>query len=199
MLVEAAGSRFFLKEFIVKKNKLLSLFICVISLVACNDTVSQAPQKNKNSYVGSAEMKREIPKNVWKSLIASKEIFLISLDPMSEESDNKTPSNSSKIFFHGFEELGRTKIDNQIERTKIAEEIKASISDVSASQADCFWPRHAILVADGKLGFEILICYECHGVEIYEGNKQIFYESFGGTSTYFNELLKKANLPLAPN
>lgn len=183
----------------MKKNGILSLIACLISLAACKDTVPQAPQKKENSFEASVEIKKEIPKVVWKCLTSSKEMFLISLDPMVKKRDNKNAASSSKTYFYGFVELGRTKINNQIERTKIAEEIKASISDLSVNQSKCFWPRHAIFVTDGKLAFEILICYECHGIEIYAGNKRIFNDSIGGSPAYFNELLRNANLPLAPN
>jgi hypothetical protein len=128
------------------------------------------------------------------TLTGAKEIELLSLDP----SEKKTEQD--KDTFHGWKVLGSTKITDEATRKKLTREIETAIDGTRQNdKKQCFIPRHGLRAKAGDRTVEFLICFQCGRVVVY-GEKEAI-QSPGirkAPEPFFDELLKKAGVPLAP-
>jgi hypothetical protein len=62
----------------------------------------------------------------------------------------------------------------------------------------CFMPRHGIRAVHKGTTIDLLICFSCMKMQVYEGNKQINQEfSSNEPQPEFNRVLTQANVPLS--
>jgi hypothetical protein len=99
------------------------------------------------------------------AISTSKEIEIISLDPILRIDKNKKAIPPSTAF-HGFAILSTARITDTKEIQRLAESLGKAI-DAGKSSALCFSPRHALRIArpDGPL--DIVVCFECSGVQLH--------------------------------
>lgn len=135
----------------------------------------------------------QIPSNARQCLFQSSEMILYSIDPAHSFEPKK-----NEIAMQSFKVLGSLPIEDVNTKLALANEIKRVTSVLLPFSAACFNPRHAIRVSNQKESFDFLICFECSIIEVYQGETCIATVSITGYSDIFNDLLEKANIPLAP-
>lgn len=150
---------------------------------------------------------------VFAALDNAEEYVLFSLEPtedeeaeaageVAEEAAPGDPSAGTKPAaldkFHGWRVLGQTTIDDKAVQKKLNGALDTGRRESDGSIASCFWPRHGIRVRHGGKEYDLVICFECAQVEVYEGGQR------GGDwltshspQAVLDEVLRSAGVPLA--
>jgi hypothetical protein len=124
----------------------------------------------------------------WAALEKAEQFELFSLDP---KEDNE------KDGFHWYKILGRTTIKDADVRKKLVQTFGKGIDDFNGLPAKCFDPRHGIRVRKGDKTYDFLICFHCHLIPIFLGDKQIdTWYTRGDPQALFDKVLKDAKVPL---
>ncbi len=98
--------------------------------------------------------------------------------------------------FHGYRVLGSTKVANDTQQTLI----KAIDSAIAKTgfwyEAECFDPHHGIrAAADGKI-IEMVICFQCHRIDVYiDGKIEEHVSTTSSPQKFLNHLLTAAKVP----
>lgn len=149
--------------------------------------------RGKNSGIVLPEEVYKISKEIWISLYSPKKMIIYSLDPEINLAENKDGPG----FFHEYVILGSTEIINPNDKIIIANEIKNAYCYLSGGNFLCFDPRHGVRIESEKATFDFLICYSCCAMHVYSGNNLLHSPSIGGNKKVLNDILKRANIPLA--
>lgn len=139
--------------------------------------------------LASAQVKREVPAEVKKLLAKVEQFDLYSLDPEGnrDEKDEKT--------MHGWKVLGKTTVKDAKTRKDLITTLEKAAG--KGSGAKCFEPRHAIRASGGGKTVDLIICFECSWIYIYEGKKQIAVVTVADkVQPTFDKVLKDAKVPL---
>jgi hypothetical protein len=116
-------------------------------------------------------------------------------DPDTHEMDFDPDGPGERL--HGWRVLGKTTVSDEATRRELIEALKEGMERPDA-QAKCFYPRHAIRSTDGGKTVDLLICFECHNVQLYRnGRRQGDTRGVAKTQAPFDEALRKAGVPLA--
>jgi hypothetical protein len=80
------------------------------------------------------------------------------------------PPNTAagQTVFHSYPVLGRAVVTDPAVRERIVSIIDGGVS-TTATQSKCFNPRHAVHAVRGGQTVDMLICYECSSIEVYDG------------------------------
>lgn len=113
---------------------------------------------------------------------------LYSLD--FEVRDEKAPAG-----FHGFKVLGKVSITDAEVREKLLSALQDGIAKSDGMGVFCFDPRHGIRAKFEDLTAELVICFECHQIEVFTNGKRTVFTT-GDPQKIFDEVLKKAGIPL---
>jgi hypothetical protein len=117
---------------------------------------------------------------------------LLSLDPAVERMKGKEG-------FHGWKILGKTPVKDAAVRKEIVTALDKGIAESDGNGAKCFDPRHGIRVQrDGKT-VELVICFECGWIYVFQGDKeerQGVAVTTGKPQAVFDKVLKEAEVPL---
>ncbi len=97
----------------------------------------------------------------------STSMFIYSLDPLSALV-TASPKSTTPVF-HEHSILKSKKVVKSSERERIVDSLYRSIG--KAEQASCFNPRHGLRFMKGPQTVDIVICFECANVMIYNGNQ----------------------------
>jgi hypothetical protein len=137
-----------------------------------------------------------IPDEVRDALLHGKNVELFSLDPAHREEGYPKEFYRRRV-------LGKTSVSETDTRRLLAsvnDAVAEEAKPKATSGAACFDPRHAIRVQhDGKM-FYVLICFECHHVYVYVNDElrdKLYFPISDSPLVAFNDVLKKAGLPLA--
>jgi hypothetical protein len=97
----------------------------------------------------------------------------------------------------GNSELGRIVLTDPQERFQVSEAVICAIG--RGFRMRCFTPRHVVeATKDGKV-LTVVMCFECGNVEVTAEGKQTRRLSLSpAPAAYFNRLLAKAGIPVAP-
>src|SRR4051812_18265719 len=99
-------------------------------------------------------------------LARAKTFDLYSLDPASRGEGPKG--------LHGWKVLGKTTLQDKDVRARALAAIEKGVRDSDGSVAGCFRPRHGVrAVVDGKT-VELVICFECLSLQVFEDGKRSF-------------------------
>jgi hypothetical protein len=126
-------------------------------------------------------------------MLAEGEFELLSLDPalLTEKQRRRLGSK----LFHGYRVLGRVNIPKGRDRDELLQALHESIKDSPLEYAYCFDPRHAIRTSLGTQVAELLICFECHRIEVYSPERSL--TSIRATAQpSLDAALKRAGVPL---
>jgi hypothetical protein len=81
--------------------------------------------------------------------------------------------------------------------------LKKSVAESKGAAADCFNPRHGIrVIYDGKTN-DLVICFQCFQVLVYQNGKEekppdfLIGDSAQSAESLFNRVLMKQKIPLA--
>ena len=131
-----------------------------------------------------------VPDSVIKSLQSAEHYELLSLEP----SEFSTPQPDS---FHQFNVLGRTSITVPATRAKLNSALQVGARE-PGFPARCFNPRHGIRVTHAGHTTDLVICFECRQVKVYEDDQPVsgFLVS-ASPQVAFDAVLKASGVPLA--
>lgn len=101
--------------------------------------------------------------------------------------------------FHGWPVLGSTPLKGDG-----AKQVRAAVekgrAESDGSVAGCFQPRHGIRIVQGKKTYDLVICFECGSVSVYDGDERLgFFPTTGSPGETLNKVLVDAKVPLPKN
>ncbi len=121
------------------------------------------------------------------------------------------PLFPNENYFEDWEILGAAKIRDRATRDEMLAAIHCGIREhlreigkdregLLLRGGGCFQPRHLLRVKHEGVLIELLICFECGRIDVYENgiDQPGYIKLTDKASTLFNELLKKAKIPLSP-
>lgn len=126
------------------------------------------------------------------------QIELLSLDPTGggfgpPKPDKAKPGEE----FHQYKILGSTVVKDAAARQKLVSSFKKAIEEAPEMAAGCFTPRHGLRVTRAGKTAEYVICFECLSSMVYIDDKlEKTYRNSGDPAETFNNVLKKAKVPL---
>jgi hypothetical protein len=94
------------------------------------------------------------------------EVFRLDPAPLSEKSKH------TKRAFHGFAILAEGQAQTAKQRKEIASFLGKLFHWNDLRMGACFNPRHGIRAGGGKRTLDLVICFECWRVDVYEGAKR---------------------------
>jgi len=97
----------------------------------------------------------------------AKEWTLYSIEP------DIRPVDAQAENLQGYRVLGSQSVSNAEALRQVVNELNAAAERWDGAVAMCFNPRHGIRVKSGDKNYDMLICYECSQVYLYEGAKEV--------------------------
>jgi hypothetical protein len=147
----------------------LSLAPALLGLVACG----------RNTFPPRAE----------RALSVLKDAELVSLEPWA-------PDNAPGRRMHGYLVLGSTKLSPR-DAQAAASAIRSSVASWDGVVAACFDPRHALRTRSSGHTYEVLICYACASLEVFEDGRPIASTGVSGSPEALNRILLAAHVPIS--
>jgi hypothetical protein len=133
----------------------------------------------------------DIPAETWTALQHADRYELLSLSPSH-------PTEMPPDHFHGWRNLGRTKIEDLDTRKKLNAALRAGARENKGMIAMCFLPRHGIHVIQGGKVYDLVICFHCFQAEVFEdGQRSEHFLVSGSPEGLFDSVLSAAGIPLA--
>ncbi len=136
--------------------------------------------------VARAAGEDELPAGVKSMLDKAESIELYSLDP-----EPKGVGKGEKL--HGWAVLGKATVKGK-DLEAIVKAVEGAVG--KGRGAKCFLPRHAIRVTSGGKTADLLICFECEWVYVYEGGKKTADPTVSNVQPVLDRVLKAAGVPL---
>ena len=94
---------------------------------------------------------------------------LLALNPTPDENAAATTTTGSD--FHGYRVLGRTELQKD-ERDRLIQATREAIDASDGRAMKCFNPRHGLrIVAQGDT-VDLVICFECMQMKVYQGAQE---------------------------
>jgi len=129
----------------------------------------------------------KLPDNVRAALDRADALEVYSLDPSER---------NAKDGFHGWKVLGKTTLKDQAKRKEVLEALEKGMAESTAG-ARCFIPRHGVRAAYGGRSVDLVICFECGWVYVYDGDRDGPHLTTNGKpQPAFDKVLRDANVPL---
>ncbi|MDB5298582.1 MAG: hypothetical protein JWO87_245 [Phycisphaerales bacterium] len=101
--------------------------------------------------------------------------------------------------FYNHEILGRMTVTDTTIRQRLNAALQSGVRESDGTRMACFNPRHGIRVTRAGETTDFVICFECRQVQVWRGGKKItFFLTSASPQPVFDEVLQKANVPLAP-
>jgi hypothetical protein len=113
----------------------------------------------------SAEIKKELPKEVVDALKGAEQFELYTLNP----ADSTKASEKSKDYFHGWRIVDHKSISDARERAKLADAFVEGTKDAKGAMR-CFKPRHGLRLTHGNKHYDFVLSFECLQSIVFEGN-----------------------------
>jgi hypothetical protein len=129
------------------------------------------------------------------ALDSSRELTLYSLQPGDMELDSQ--DLKTKPTFHGYLILGKTSVTDAKAKSDLLAAFYKGISDSNGDMAKCFEPRHGIHVLGNNKSIDLVICFHCEQIEVYEDQKMRFVPITDSPKAVFNRILSQAGIHLA--
>lgn len=130
------------------------------------------------------------------------ELILYSLDPtqvMREYGEMVLPKDKEVLY--DCPVFGKVVVADPEQRRAILAAVKEDIRTGFKNQAKCHYPRHMLRVVKGGKSLDIVICFECHGYQVFRGGdtKYVIPKNIGeGSKAVLNRILTDAGVPIAP-
>lgn len=138
--------------------------------------------------------KNPIPDKVERLFDKAETLELYSLNPDLGPGEGGRPLTDG---FHGWQVLGQTEVKEQADRKRLADALRLAAEDNFGMAAACFNPRHGLRLKQGDATIDLVICFQCLQVLVYEKDKK--REAFlttHGPQPAFDAMLTKADIPL---
>lgn len=99
----------------------------------------------------------------------SDRFILYSLIPYPEDDEFKTVGK-----FRNWDVLGQTRITDPKLKARLVGALYGAMNSQVDERASCFFPRHGIRATRDGRTLDVVICFECSGVELHEnGNAHV--------------------------
>ena len=135
-----------------------------------------------------AQRKDRLPAAVKDVLNKAEQLELYSLEPGNANKDDKPET------LHGWKVLGKTTVKDARARKEL---IEAAGKPSRKGGAKCFEPRHAIRATHAGKTVDLVICFECSWVYVYEGDKETAKLTVDRKEQpAFDRVLREAKVPL---
>jgi hypothetical protein len=133
---------------------------------------------------------RGIPRVAATAMRNADSFELLSLDPERGRDDAD---------FHRFKVLGRTMVTDPATRKRLYSALQSGARWNLPFPAMCFNPRHGIRVTAGGRTVDLVICFECSQVQVWQGGSHLTTFIVGQSpESVFDQALRDTGLPLAP-
>lgn len=146
----------------------------------------------------SAPLRTPIPAPVEAAFAKADEVTLLSLDPNSAYGriPEGTPKDAEQ--FHKSVVLGKTVVADPAVQKTLFEALRKGVNEHDGSVAGCFIPRHGLRIKTGDRTVDLVICFECMQVAVYENDKSVGQNLLisRSPSEAFNKALRDAKVPL---
>jgi hypothetical protein len=132
---------------------------------------------------------KQLPASVQEVLKKADQVELLSLDP--------DPKQGADGDFHNWKVLGRTTVKDREAREKVVAAVVKGVKENTGGAAKCFEPRHGLVATHQGKRVELVICFACSQIHVYENGKRLpTVLTNESASPTLNEVLKKAGVPL---
>jgi len=132
-----------------------------------------------------------VPEAVARALEKADTAELYSLDP-----DPRRDKDGGG--FHGWKVLGKTEVKGEAARKELLGALRRSADENELGPALCFNPRHGLRLTAGGKAVDLVICFECLQVEVYDGaDKAKGFLVTADPQPAFDRVLTAAGVPLA--
>ncbi len=120
----------------------------------------------------------------------AEEIEVLSLMP--DDLSERPPDG-----YHGFKVLGKTTVNDAGDRKRLVTSFENGVH-IDGVPFQCFNPRHDIRATHDGQTVDFVICFECSYVQTFlNGVQGRTFAITNSPAASFDEVLKKANVPLA--
>lgn len=101
--------------------------------------------------------------------------------------------------FHGYAVRGQSTIDSRSDRAHLSHALAQGIAGNQDMMARCFLPRHGIRAAFADRVCDLVICFECLQIHVYDGGEERVANilTTGGPQRIFDHVYKAAGLSIA--
>ena len=133
----------------------------------------------------------KLPEEVAKALRSPEKVILYSLEPVEQ------PSAKDETF-HRFKVLGQVELDRE-QAAVAGGEFQRAVDAWDQVLAACFEPRQGLRITAGGRTYDLLLCYSCHQLYVYEGDNLLAGIGATGSPDILNALLTAAKIKLSTN
>ncbi len=153
------------------------------------------------------EQLRVFPPSVWEIMQTADAYLAVSINPGTRHSSEFEPTTQKTLVpldtpreLHGYSVIGSVAITDADTRSRLNQAVRSGIEQWDGAVSACtFQPRHAIRLIRGQRVVDILICYHCGDVFIYDAasGKEDRRYIVRGPPPVFDEVFRAANIPVA--
>jgi hypothetical protein len=116
--------------------------------------------------------------------------IIYSLEPWPQR------GRKAKARLYAYEVLGQSALSESQKATAVGA-FDAAVAGWDGLMAACFDPRVAIRTQSDGQTYDVLLCYECHQIEVFREGKRVGSAGAAGSPKVLNDLLASLHLPLS--
>jgi hypothetical protein len=115
----------------------------------------------------------DVATGVLADLAHSGALTIHALDPYLVRNEDGQPVDDDSETFHGYRILGSADVDDPSRRDLLVRLVERGIEASDGRVAGCFNPRHGLSIdKDGQIT-DLVICFECHSMSVYEDGVEV--------------------------
>jgi hypothetical protein len=131
-----------------------------------------------------AQDRNKLPDAAKAALDNATSLEILSLQPQAK------PGEDESKLFHGYPVLAKVTVMGD-DKKKVLEAIYKGIADNKGISANCFIPRHGIRASSDSRSVDLVICFECLQVEVWDGKERTRLLITASPKPVLNEFLSK--------
>jgi len=138
-----------------------------------------------------------LPESALVDLREPERLEIFALEPLAL--DMRGIAEDAVEQLHGHEILRRATVEDEGLRREILAQIERGIRDSDGRIAACFDPRHGVRAERGGHTTELVICYECLAIHVYEDGERSANRTTAETPVArLNEIWAALGCPVVP-
>jgi hypothetical protein len=164
-------------------NHIILSLLALVAFASCDST--RLEEVNRVPRIAG------LPEELAAVLMEAEEWTLYALEPSMME-----PVEDG---FHGYAIRGQNTIDSQADRAQLSHALTQGIAGNQDMVAACFLPRHGIRAESEGRVCELVICFECLQIYVYDGGEERTDQvlTTSGPQKVFDRVYKAAGLSIA--
>lgn len=169
------------------------LTLGLVTLAACGDGDKPSGEKPGGEKPSGGKLQQETRE----FLLSATTFAIVAVEPTMPRSASATSSSDAQLL-RTYTVLGRANIEAAAERSEIVDLIDKAIGSSDGTVAACFNPRHAVSVTKGDHRMDVLICFECHSLQVHDAAIEPGSYTIGrAPEARLNELFRSHGLRVA--